>query len=805
MNPSIWRRRPAVWVVLFLIAGILIEDAAPSYIVLSCTALVAGTGLLFLAARLVPGFPRRAFWILPLALLGCVLASLRRVQMEADVLHPRYRGEQIALWGRMETEPCRRGLGTEMIMRTDSMGRGNTKIPVRRRVLVQVTKQSNWEDRESLQIGDIVGVLGVLEPLPGARNPGDFDYGRFLALNGIQGLVAVYDSGGMRLLSRASEHSFRDLVGLAQKRIYNLFDRYNGTEESSFLKGVVFGYRGDLSAEVKQSFMDTGTIHILAVSGSNVAVVALIFFSLVAFLRVPHRVATALTLIGLLWYMVITGTGPSVVRATIMAGALLIGTVLGRKGDVYNSLTVAALVMLLWDPLIFYDVGFQLSFAAVISILYLYPRLAACIKAIPASVTRHNWIVATLKLFAVSAAAQLGTLPFSVFYFGRVSLIALLANLVVVPMSGLNTLLGFATIGASLVSDGGASCYAALNDVLVTLLLRFVLWTSKLPLAYWETPGYGLLAAVGYYAVLVALFNLREPRMIVRMAVATLVALNLSVYSSLVQHSTGCLTVTVLDVGQGDAILIELPNRKRLLVDSGPRSPTFDAGRRIVEPWLRRNGIQSLEAMIVTHQHDDHTGGASYLLQKLNVSRLLLPDSMGVMKVGGALLSQARLNNVPVDLVRAGDCLQFDPSTRIFVLNPPGESLSDDPNDRSIVLKVVFGSSALLLVGDASRVVERRLMSIVDDFLASDVLKIGHHGASTSTTDEFLRRVGPSLGAISVGRMNKFGHPSASTITRLQNHSIAVMRTDLDGALVFQSRGTKFELIRWRKAGSFRE
>lgn len=329
---------------------------------------------------------------------------------------------------------------------------------------------------DSLQIGDAVRFTGTLEPLPGARNPGDFDCGRYLALNGVQGFVIVRDSNAIALRERSKGLTLSAIIGRAQKEIYGVFDRYHKSEEAGYLKGVVFGYRADLSTELKQSFMNTGTIHILAVSGSNVVVVALMFSSLVGFLRVSRETATLLTLIGLLWYMVNTGLSPSVIRATIMGGAILRGTLLGRKGDVYNLLGFADLVMLIWDPMHLLDVGFQLSFAAVISTVYYCPKLEPHIEMIPGKPAKTNLGKSGLQLVVVSLVARFGTMPFTAFYFGRVSLVA---NLIVVSVSRVNVLLGFATVVFSFVSDWIAASYAALNDLLVSMLLKFVLWCSK--------------------------------------------------------------------------------------------------------------------------------------------------------------------------------------------------------------------------------------------------------------------------------------------------------------------------------------
>ena len=737
-----------------------------------------------------------------LLLLGVLFGLLRSDQIENDILSPAFFGERILVEGRIESEPVAKGTRSEMVVHSSIIKRDSEETHANRRILVYVVRRAHWLDPDSLEIGDHIRITGYLESLPGARNPGEFDFGRYLALNGIQGFVTVRDTNSISLLSRSDSFSFSDLAGKAQKSIYKVFDRYHGKGEASFLKGVVFGYRGDLSAEVKQAFMDTGTIHILAVSGSNVVVVALIFYSLIGFFRISSRAATTLTLVGLLWYMVITGLSPSVIRATIMAGAILLGNVLGRKGDIYNSLACAALIMVIWDPLYLLDVGFQLSFAAVLSIVYFYPKLEPLIGCLPGKLIRFKLVDSTLKLFAVSVAAQLGTLPFTAYYFGRVSVVSVLANLIVVPVSGLNTLLGFATLGATYISGWCASCYAALNDLLVSLLLKFVMWSASVPFAYVETLGTGATLAVVYYAAVAILFNIHNRRVIACALCGLFLVANLSVYSGVFGDSETALTVTAIDVGQGDALLLEFPNGQRILMDTGPTYGQGDVGQKIIAPYLKKRGIRALDAIVLSHPHDDHIGGCVSLLKAISIGSIIVADTTPVTKSYALLLEVARSGGIPIQIVRAGQRLQFDPSTRIFVLYPESALEEGDLNNQSLVLKICYGKSSMILTGDAGLEVENQIQRTCETLLESDVLKVAHHGASTSSGERFLNSVRPSMAVISVGRLNKFKHPSPVVLSRYRNLGIPVARTDLDGAVILRSNGSSFRVVPWRRSGS---
>ena len=801
MKQSDLSRRQAVRVAVLFIAGILAANQLALPLWISYTIVFVLTVLTVLGWLRSPGSYLVALGFHAIVLVcGFHLAALQSHKVQAEILTPRGIDESVQIVGFVESQPVEKQTRTELLVRSTAITRHDTTFRLQRRVLVIARKAARQTMPRDLRVGDNLNVSGTLEHMPGPRNPGEFDYGRYLALNGVQGIVIVRDSAGIRPADGPSSTSIQTIFGRAQKEIYNTLDRFHPPEQASFLKGIVFGYRADISVDIKQSFVDTGTIHILAVSGSNVLVVALIMYSLASLLRLPRRWITAVTILGLLFYMVITGLSPSVIRATIMAAAILIGTLFERKTDVYNSLAAAALVMLLWDPLYLLDVGFQLSFAAVLSIVYFYPKLETLIHKIPERFEEIKGVDYVLKLFAVSLAAQLGTLPFTAYYFGRISLVGILANLVVVPISGINVLLGFTTLAFSYVSTWVAQTYAALNGALVSFLLGFVSAAAKAPLAYVQMETVSASAPVFYYLCIGAVFNIRNRRVLGRIVIALLVVLNVVLYAVLIKPRQPTLTLTAIDVGQGDALLLEFPSGKHVLFDAGPRTFTYDAGERIVAPFLRRKGVGTLDALVVSHAHSDHIGGARYLLENFRVARLIEPNASGSSALYREMSEEARRRGVAVQQMSAGDTLAFDPAARVYVLHPhAGVDSSRNLNNTSLVLKVLYGRTSLLLPGDAETDVEERILRRYGPLLPSSVLKAGHHGSSTSSSEQFLHEVRPALVLVSVGRNNKFGHPSPQVLERYRRMGIQIERTDLVGALVLSSDGERIRMIDWRE------
>jgi competence protein ComEC len=796
-----FQSRPALRLVILFAAGIILA----AWISLSPICLFILTVILVIISAILLWIDR---WKIiaeislqcAVILLGIFLQTLQRSNFSSRELDPRINDEPMILFGAIDSEPAQQERRMSCVVRADSIIRQGKIERDSRRVMIMLRFEKKDRYKEEIEFGKKIEMHGTLEPFPFQRNPGEFDYGKYLALNDIQGIVTVKGLDNVQVGKEVDGNSFQVWTYSVQKALYHVIDRLHSPRHASFLKGIIFGYRADIPADVKQSFMDTGTIHILAVSGSNVAFVAFIFFSILGFFRLPRKAVGGVAILGLIAYMLLTGSSASVVRATIMAIVLLCGTLFERKADIYNSISVAALILLFWNTNTLFDVGFQLSFAAVISIVYFYPRLESLIKKIPDRFEEIKAVDAVLKLFAVSLAAQLGTVPFTAYYFGRVSIISLVANIPVVPISGLNTFIGAAEIMFYPISPWIARLYAVVNNFLVWFLLGFVKQAASVPFAYLEAWHFSAVFVIGYYILVIGIFNLNLPRVRAWLLIIVLTLSNYVLYSNIwfLTHPK-CIT-TVIDVGQGDAILIEFPNGKRILIDAGPLSQKFDAGERTVVPFLKRNGISKLDYFLITHSHSDHIGGAGSVLKLLRVDTFMMASLATGNHQVKEVLEIAEARHSGIKIVRAGNQIQIDSNTRVYVLYPDSNHIAEkNLNNSSVVLKIVYGNSSIMLVGDAEVVTEKRMMPRYGAFLSSDILKVGHHGSITSTSEEFLKLVRPQTTLISVGNHNKFRHPSPFTIWLLKANSIDIKRTDKLGAIVLESDGVKWTQKEWRQ------
>lgn len=794
------QRRPALRFVLLLMCGIILAAHLKIYpIVLWCITLADAVlcGVLLRLNRW-KNFTN-ALLLTSVVFLGMLLQSLQQTNFRSLRLDPKNSDESITVFGMIDSDPVQRERNLHWILATDSIYSGHSldRTPRRIMILLKMDKGEQWTGQPGF--GRRIELTGILEPFPFQRNPGEFDYGKYLALNDIQGVVFANGLGGIRTLESEERLNLRIVVHSIQQALYRIIDGLHTKRHASFLKGIVFGYSADLPEDVKQSFLDTGTIHILAVSGSNVAFVAFMILSVLSFLRLPRQLVRIISLFGLVMYMLITGSSPSVVRATIMAIVIISGTMLERKTDIYNSISVAAIILLLWNTNSLFDVGFQLSFGAVLSIVFFYPKLEMLIKKIPERYEEIKAIDVILKLFAVSMAAQIGTIPFTAYYFGRVSIISLIANIPVVPISGLNTFIGFAEIVFSYIFPWIAYLFAATNDFLIWFLLGFVQQASHVSFAFVEIWKVTFFLVAGYYAFILCLFNLQEARYRNWFGILFIAIINVILFSNLWMQPRMTLRATMIDVGQGDAILLESPIGRTILIDTGPSSKRFDAGERTIMPLLKRKGVTHLDYVVITHAHSDHIGGMLSILKSFPVDTLLLDVSNSGNKQVQECITTAKETKVGVKPVISGEQVLIDSTIRIYILHPSSTpSTERNLNNSSIVMKIQFGKTSLLLVGDAETAVEQKLDQRYKEFLACNILKVGHHGSPTGTSEEFLDYIHPREAIISVGNHNKFRHPSPWIIARLLKHSIRVQRTDRQGAIVVESNGNEWSFVNWQ-------
>ncbi len=580
------------------------------------------------------------------------------------------------------------------------------------------------------------------------------------------------------------------IVYPVRQYVLRIIDSALDGQSAALLKALLVGVRGDVDNDIRDAFANAGVIHVLAVSGLHVGFVLAGLISLFSFLHIPNPWRILLVMLCLIFYALLTGLKPSVFRATVMAIVFLGGQLMQRRAHLLNTLSIAAIILLFISPLDVFEPGFQLSFAAVLGIIFIYQRLShltAAIK-IQASERGHIFIGHIINLFLVSLAAQIATIPLTIYYFNRLSLISVLANLIVIPMIAVIVALGMVALLLSLVHAALGNIYLNVVWLLLKAVIVFVHAAQNSPFAYFVMPRPSIWFLL-FYLMCIFLF-VAWPQVKMRKALifSILIVVNAFVWTHLGTKER-CLKITFFDVGQGDSALFEFPNGKTLLVDAGDRSEYVDYGERVIYPYLVRNGINKIDDVIVTHAHSDHNGGVLFLLEKKRIGRLIKTHVQHDIKLDSLIDVTARQNKVPVCYVQAGDTLLCDAEILLMLLHPTPSFIrcaqhnSAGLNDVSIVFKCVYENLSILMVGDAERSAEESMMKY-GTLLQSDILKCGHHGSSTSSSTAFRKAVNAQYGIISVARFNRFGLPSDELIEKFEKEGTLICRTD-SGAVQF--------------------
>ncbi len=611
----------------------------------------------------------------------------------------------------------------------------------------------------------------------GFRNPGVFDHAAWLRRQGIL-VVGSGPAAGVTALE-AGRPGWPVRV---RRAVRGAIERALPPASAALLDGLLLGERADLPPEIDEAFRRAGVYHVLAVSGFNVALVAGSVLALLRLARLGRRPAAAGALAAVLGFAVVVGPEPSVLRAVVMGVLVLGALLLDREASVVNGLALAALVLLAARPADLADPGFQLSFAATLGIV-LAPlprgRLAAAL--------------------AVSAAAQLAVLPIALAHFNQLPVLGVLANLGAVPLAGLATVLGLLGAALSLGSEAaGALLFNAAWPVLlalralVALVARVPGALLHLPAPPWSaTAAYVLSLALGLAAWrrwrrAPARGQARRPpdrRPVLLAGAAALLLLTAVAVGAwpLVRPPDGRLRLTVLDGGQGDAIVVETPDGRALLVDGGPGGPwRLDAGDRVVSPFLWNRGVLRLAAVVATHDDQDHAGGLAAVRRNFAVAGTLAPGH------------RHWLGGVPM-LVLAPGAL---PAPGDAPPAPGAAAPARRGNDRAPVVRVDHGLVSFLLASDIGADAEAALLAGGAP-VAATVLKVAHHGAAGSTTRAFLGQARPRVAVISVGARNPYGHPSARTLERLAAAGARVYRTDRDGAVILETDGAGLTVTAW--------
>lgn len=646
-----------------------------------------------------------------------------------------------------------------------------------------------------IAIGNIIHFEGDFYKGNEERNPGEFDYNKYLRLRGISGLLTAYNVSSLNVIND-NKNILLNSVFIARRNIDRQIGRLYNRQSAALLRGLLLADRSQISYGTKTEFINSGIIHILAVSGLHVGFIILIF--LFIFGRFNFYLRSILTIVGLIIYLILIGPPASAFRAGVMAIVLIVALITNRSTNLLNSIAIAGFIILLIHPQELYNAGFQLSFSAVISIAIIYPATSKWINSFQ---IKYKSLKNILLFIAVSLAVQIGTLPFTIYYFGKVSLVVFFTNLIAIPLVGVVIAIGIISILFGVISLVITSYFSIVNDLIINFIYYLIHLIGSSDHSFLRINSFSMYDIFLFYLFLtIALVFFRKfTGNIAKTILLMLCVFNfilLSRFDNVELMPDNRLSVMMLDVGQGDSFLLKFPNGKTALIDAGTSYYGYDSGERVILPLMNYLGIKKIDYGFVSHIDLDHYGGFISLIHNGKISKIYKPAPDTSKNKDVRFEKFVAENKLPENYYKRG-IIKIG-NVRIYILNVPDFMLSDS-NNKSGFLKVVYGNSEFLFTGDLNKRGEEYYSNMYRGFLDSDVLKVGHHGSKTSSSEGFLKMVSPEVSLISDGRQNKFHHPAQQTLDKLRAINSEAYRTDISGTVLLQSDGRTIKNINWRE------
>lgn len=805
--------RPLVPILFSFVCGILLgHKGLSSHQSLSLSLpLFVGTGSVLILSFLISDRFRLPWFLLIFFLVGIVLDLSKHEDFESAPLADQRRG--LVVEGTV-LEPARiSGEMASLVVLCDRLlfEEGTKKV----REKLQVTIYNHSGD---FAPGDRIRFPARLRPFRNFHNPGHYDYELAMEVKGFSCAASVSDGRRIVPLGRGHLGFTSEILERARRPIRHFFQKHLSPQNDALFRALILGERQRIGPELREPFNIAGLGHILAVSGLHIGLVGWLAYSILkGLLSLSYRlalkadirkVAAAATCFPVVAYACLAGFEVSSQRAMIMALAYLFSMIVGREKEIWSTFSLAAIVVLAIDPHSLFGISFQLSFGAVIGILWLAPAIYNGIFARLGEGMKRGRIIEGLwtyfgGLIAVTLSAMIFLLPIISFYFHRISVVAIPANLIVVPILGLWVMpVGLLAVASLVISTPLAQLFLQLGAWGMEWMTAAVqVWTHFPWASFWVvTPN--VFEMLIFYSIIFFIFFIRRWSWakVGLLIVFCLLGADIFHWTYKTRYNP-CLKITYLDVGQGNSALIQFPGKERMLIDGGGFSrSTFDVGRMVVAPFLFFSKILHVDYLVLTHPQTDHMNGLRFIASQFhpkefwyNGYRVSNRACMDLMKIVEEGKIRERL---PSDIKK----VQEISGVKVELLHPLSvkceEQLvekSGGMNNNSLVLKLSYGGRSLLFPGDLERAGEEAVISRAGSILRSDILLAPHHGSRYSCSKAFLQRVRPQTCIISSGHGNYFGFPHPETLHRIRAAGSQVVRIDQVGAVQLWLGPNRFE------------
>lgn len=723
------------------------------------------------------------------AFLGAGVFAVWNDGYERNALRSLPSGEYFDFVGTVVRSPSPGLDRDDLYLRIQAVSISGTERPMSGRMRIAVARSEQGGRLPDLLVGDLLRVPAQITPPSEYRNFAEPFAPRYLknrnlhVLGSTKSPLLVERIGRGRTLPplRWISRIRRACLRRIEQAFASPASPGGLSPEGAVFEALVLGERARMDPETTLALQKSGLYHLFAISGAHIALVSALLFFIFRRIRIPEHPAYAVILVFLVLYGFLVEGRASVVRAVVMASAFIIGKLLWKDVHLLNTISLAALAILYLRPGQMFDAGFQLTFAATLGLILFFPAIRAALPRLPLKIA---------DVFALSVAAQASVAPIVALAFHRVAFSGIFLNLIGIPLVTAVMAAGYLFLPAVFLFPFLAEPAAAGLAFLLRVFLSSTRLLDGLPFLSYRVPSPPGAVAAAYYGFLLLLLVPRRNRLRRVAAVGFTAA-----FALLATHpfapSVRDLTVTILDVGQGEAVLVEFPGTSKMLVDGGGLpTGSFDIGENVVSPFLWRKGIKRIDRLVLTHPHPDHMNGLTAVGRNFRIGEfwegIPAPDDPRYAALQIALPKTAARRRI------GRGFRQTVGGVEIEVLSPPSEGggRTAPDNDSSLVLRLTYGTAAVLLTGDIGRGIEEEILAAGLE-VRSQVLKAAHHGSASSSSEAFLTAVRPDFIVVSAGGEARSRLPHPDALARFAGTRARVLRTDRDGAVEFRSDGER--------------